>query len=170
MPGLIVIGGAPGCGKSTLATALRAHFHGPWIDFGRLREFHLEADWSNQSPEEETIAFENLVSIIRNYLKHGYANILIDDLRDHRIRQIGGLFAENSAHVLTLFVSDPSELRRRIVTRNDGWKNADAAIAWNQAVIDRAAGDREVKIDTACLSPAQVFAKSLGIISVSTRG
>jgi len=29
MPELIVIGGAPGCGKSTLATQLRGLLHGP---------------------------------------------------------------------------------------------------------------------------------------------
>ena len=72
MPESIVIGGAPGCGKSTLAAQLRALLRGPWIDFGRLRKFHLERDWSNEGHEEEAMTFENLSSIIRNYIRHGY--------------------------------------------------------------------------------------------------
>src|SRR5215218_5326614 len=88
MPELIVIGGAPGCGKSTLAAQLRALLHGPWIDFGRLREFHLERDWSNESREEEQMTFESLLSIIRSYIRHGYRNIIVDDVRDDRIQQI----------------------------------------------------------------------------------
>ena len=88
MPQLIVIGGAPGSGKSTLAGSLRAILRGPVIDFGRLREFHLERDWSNQSAEEEAMTFENLLSIIRNYVRHGHRNIIVEDLQDHRVQQI----------------------------------------------------------------------------------
>src|SRR4029077_933917 len=119
-------GGAPGCGKSTLAMQLRSALRGPWIDFGRLREFHLDRDWSNQSADEETMTFENLQSIIRNYVRHGYHNIIVDDLQDHRIRQLPHILHDVRFQIMTLIVSDPSELRRRIVSRNDGWKDADA--------------------------------------------
>jgi adenylate kinase family enzyme len=85
---LIVIGGAPGSGKSTLAAQLRDLLRGPWIDFGKLREFHLERDWSNQSDEEEAMAFENLVGIIRNYVRHGYRNIIVEDFQDRRVQQV----------------------------------------------------------------------------------
>ena len=60
---VIVIGGAPGTGKSTLARALRNLLNAPWIEFGRLREFHLKPDWSDQSEAEESMAFENLGSV-----------------------------------------------------------------------------------------------------------
>src|SRR3954467_13070947 len=146
MPELIVIGGAPGSGKSTLAAGLRALLRGPWIDFGRLREFHLERDWSNQSPEEELMTFENLLGIIRNYVRHGYTNIIVDDLRDHRIQQIPSALHDVPLQILTLVVSNASELKRRIISRNDGWRDPDAAVEWNQSVIDRACVERERKI------------------------
>jgi broad-specificity NMP kinase len=166
MPGLIVIGGAPGCGKSTLATQLRALLRGPWIDFGRLREFHLERDWSNESIEEEAMTFENLISMVRNYLRHGYNNILVDDLRDHRIQQISSIMSDAPLHILTLFISNPSLLRRRVMTRNEGWKDAEAAVKWNQDVIERAAGDREYKIDVTTKSPAEVVEEALKILDL----
>src|SRR3954467_2408337 len=105
MHGLIVIGGAPGCGKSTLAMQLRALLRGPWIDFGRLREFHLERDWTNQSAEEEAMTFENLLSIIRNYIRHGYRNIIADDLQDHRIQQVPIALHDVPLRIVTLVVS-----------------------------------------------------------------
>src|SRR5688500_6795109 len=120
MPGLIVIGGSPGAGKSTLAAHLRAQLGGPWIDFGRLREFHLNADWSDQSAAEEQMTFENLVYIIRNYLQHGYSSIIVDDLRDHRIQQIPAVLADTDFRILTLVTQDDDELSARITTRNDG--------------------------------------------------
>jgi broad-specificity NMP kinase len=167
MPELIVIGGAPGCGKSTLATQLRALLRGPWIDFGRLREFHLERDWSNQSYEEETMTFENVVSIIRNYVRHGYQNIIVDDLRDDRIQQVPGVLHDVSLRIITLVVSDPAELRRRITIRNDGWKDAEAAVVWNQRVLQRACVAHECKMDVMNKSPSAVLDEVLSELGVS---
>jgi len=170
MPELIIIGGAPGCGKSTLAMQLRDLLRGPWIDFGRLREFHLDRDWSNQSSEEETMTFENLLSIIRNYIRHNYRNIIVDDLRDDRIQQVPGVLNDVSLRIVTLVVSDPSELKRRIMIRNDGWKDAEAAVAWNQRVLQRACVAHECKIDVMNKSPSAVFDEVLGELGVSRTG
>jgi broad-specificity NMP kinase len=167
MPELIVIGGAPGCGKSTLAAQLRVLLGGPWIDYGRLREFHLEHDWSNQSPEEEGMTFENLLFIIRNYLRHGYQNIILDDLRDHRVQQVPSVLPDVSFRIVTLVISNPAELRRRIVQRNDGWKDTEAAVAWNQRVVERPCVAHECKIDVTSKSPRAVLDAVLDELGVS---
>ena len=66
--------------------------------------------------------------------------------------------------IVTLFVSDASELRRRIIERDDGWKDAEAAVAWNQRVIDRACVGHERKIDVTGKSEtrAEMFERSNG--------
>jgi broad-specificity NMP kinase len=167
MPQLIIIGGAPGCGKSTLAAQLRGLLRGPWIDYGRLREFHLEHDWSNQSREEEAMTFENLLVIIRNYIRHGYTSIIVDDLRDHRVQQVPSVLGDVSFRIVTLVISDPAELRRRIEARNEGWKDTEAAVAWNQRVMERPCVAGECKIDVTDKSPGAVLDEVLDELGLS---
>jgi len=67
---LIVIGGSPGSGKTTISRLLYERLgHPPLINFGILREPHLERDWSNWSKKEEKMAFENLEFIAKNRFK-----------------------------------------------------------------------------------------------------
>src|SRR5687768_7415848 len=54
---LIVIAGAPGSGKTAVSDLLHAALRSPYIDFGDLRNFHLDREWSNQSAEEEQMSF-----------------------------------------------------------------------------------------------------------------
>lgn len=164
MPDVIVIGGAPGSGKSTLAAGLKADLRGPWIDFGRLREFHLERDWSDEGPDEEAMTFANLVFILRNYIDNGYRNVLVDDLRDFRIQQAPAVLADLDLRIVTLVVSDDDELRRRILVRNDGWNDAERAVKWNHAVIERYRVEGEHRIDTAGRLPGEVAAAALEVI------
>jgi len=69
---LLVIAGAPGSGKTTVSDILYATLQSPYIDFGDVRNFHLDRQWSNQSPQEEQMSFENLVYILKNYIRYGY--------------------------------------------------------------------------------------------------
>ncbi len=64
---LLVIAGAPGSGKTTVSDILYAALKSPYIDFGDVRNFHLDREWKNQSPREEQMSFENLVII--SYLR-----------------------------------------------------------------------------------------------------
>src|SRR5687768_17028607 len=90
---LIVIAGAPGSGKTTVSDLLYASLQSPYIDFCDVRNFHLNRAWSNHSPEEEQMSFENLLSILKNYIRYGYKNVILNDLQDFRVRQIPELFA-----------------------------------------------------------------------------
>ena len=85
---LLVIAGAPGSGKTTVSDLLYTTLQSPYIDFGDVRNFHLDSQWSNQSSQEEQMSFENLFYILKNYIRYGYKNVILNDLKDFRVQQI----------------------------------------------------------------------------------
>jgi hypothetical protein len=159
MTNLIFINGAPGVGKTTTASFLQKELNSPSIDFGNLRIFHLKRDWSNQSDEEEQMSFENLVYILRNYIKHNYKNVIVTDLRDYRIKQIPELFSKDEYRIFTLTVANDEVLKGRVLeeTRDSGYKDFQKAIEWNKREVDRPLLQNEVKIDNTDLTPEQVL-------------
>jgi dephospho-CoA kinase len=144
---LIVIAGAPGSGKTTVADLLHVRLKSPYIDFGYIREFHLDRDWLNESPREEQMSFENLVYIIKNYIQHGYKNIIVTDLQDFRVRQIPELFGEHRYLIVTMIIKNDNELALRIQNRNDGFRDFKRAIAWNKEIQERPVLIGEHQID-----------------------
>jgi len=159
---LIVIAGAPGVGKSTLCVALSRALGSPYLEFSLLRQPHLDATWSNASPDEHEMAWENLQFVVRNYLRHGYRNVLVTDLRDERVRQVSDVFGDLDYRIVTLVLTDASELRRRISERREGFVNADAAVSWNAAVRARPPLPREMVIE-ADRMPVDALIKAIGV-------
>lgn len=155
MADIIVIGGAPGSGKTTLCRLLQPRLHSPYIDFGWLRQFHLDDMWSNASQREEAMSFENLTAIVDNYLRHGYRNIILTDFEDWRLQEFPTHFPHADLVIATLVLHDDAEHARRVLepTRDSGYRNVDAARAWNHAVIARPAVANEVKIDNTSADP-----------------
>lgn len=162
MVDIIVIAGAPGSGKSSLAELLRDKLNSTNIDYGRLRELHLDREWKNQSAQEEQITFENLLLIVRNYLHHNYRNIIIHDLRDFRVQQIPAEF-QNS--IIITLISENSELEKRIRLRNEGWKDTAEAIKWNEEVKKRSLLPNEHKIDNTYQTPEKTLDQAMEILS-----
>ncbi len=158
---VIVIAGAPGSGKSTLAKQISDRFESPDIDFGKLREFHLDTGWKKQHPEEEAMAFENLLAIIRNYLAHGYRNVAVHDLRAARPADISAAFPDTI--ILTL-VPDDAVLEERIRPRTGGWTDVEGAKAWNQGIKGRTALVNERRIDNSFSAPEETFSKALAVL------
>ena len=156
MARLIILAGAPGSGKSSVAQILNEKLSAPYVDFGKLREFHLDREWKNQNPEEEQLAFENLIFIIRNYFQHGYENVIVDDLQDSRVYQLAQDFPESI--VFTMTPTD-EKLKERITERDVGFKNTEAAIAWNQQCKERNLFPNERRIDNSNESPEQTAEK-----------
>ena len=144
---LIVIAGAPGSGKTTVADLLHRTLASPFIDFGYIREFHLDPEWKKQSSREEQMSFENLVYIIKNYIRYGYQNIIVTDLKDFRVQQIPELFAEYSYLITTMIISSDDELPLRIRKRDDGWRDVARAQAWNKQIQERPLLVGEHRID-----------------------
>ena len=126
---LLVIAGAPGSGKTTVSDILYATLQSPYIDFGDVRNFHLDDEWSNQSLREEQMSFENLVYILKNYVRYGYKNVILNDLKDFRVQQISELFAEHDYLIATLVIESDDELAARIKNRNSGFINVERALA-----------------------------------------
>jgi dephospho-CoA kinase len=154
---LIVIAGAPGSGKTTVADLLHARLRSPYIDFGVIREFHLDRDWLDESPQEEQMSFENLVYIIKNYIRNGYKNILVTDLQDFRVRQIPELFAEYNYLIATMVIKNDTELALRIRNRNDGWRDVPRAVDWNNQIQERPLLLGEHQIDNTHTEPKQTM-------------
>lgn len=168
MYNLIFINGAPGTGKSTTAELLQKELDSPYIDFGNLRIFHLNWDWSNQSSEEEEMSFENLIYILNNYIKHKYSNVIVTDLRDYRTKQIPQLFSKNEYIIFTLIVSDDTILKKRVLneTRDSGYKDFEKAIEWNRREIDRPLLPNEIKIDNTNLTVDNVLKNILNHLKI----
>jgi adenylate kinase family enzyme len=154
---LIVIAGAPGSGKTTVADFLHRTLASPYVDFGYIREFHLDPEWKNQSPREEQMSFENLVYIIRNYISYGYTNIIVTDLKDFRVQQIPILFAGHSYLIATMIISNDVELALRIEQRDDGWRDVKRAQVWNRQIQERPLLIGEHRIDNTHREPERTL-------------
>lgn len=164
MTDLIVIGGSPGTGKSTVCELLRAKLAAPYIEFSSLREFHLDREWKTQNAGEEQMAFENLIYIVRNYVRHGWKNIIVTDLKDFRVVQVPEAFGDLKFVIATLVVDNDDEIASRIRARNSGWTDVEGAISWNRRVRDREAVAGEHKIDNSHRNPQTTAEAIVGLL------
>ena len=149
MVDFIFIAGSPGCGKTTISNLLKSKLNNPpMIDFGWIREFHLDRKWKNASKKEEQMSFENLVFILKNYIKQGYKNIIVNDLQDFRIEQIPKKFSKYNYVIISLIVKDDEELKNRILgERDSGFKDVKTALSWNKKIMERKNLKNEFKVD-----------------------
>jgi adenylate kinase family enzyme len=155
MVDFIFIAGSPGSGKTTISNLLKNKLNNPpMIDFGWIREFHLDRKWKNASKKEEQMSFENLVFILKNYIKHGYKNIIVNDLQDFRIEQIPKKFSKYNYVIISLIVKDNEELKNRILgERDSGFKDVKTALSWNKKIIERKNLQNEFKVDNTHRTP-----------------
>lgn len=145
---LIIFTGAPGSGKTTISLLLQKEFDSPLIDFGNLRIFHLDREWKNANDKEEQMSFENLVFIVKNYIKNGYVNVIINDLKDDRALKLARIFSRRKISLISLVVRD-EELRKRIIDpqRDSGFRDVDRAIECNRMLKERKPLKNELRLD-----------------------
>jgi hypothetical protein len=83
------------------------------------------------------MSFENLCFIIKNYVKNGYKNIIVNDLLEDMIIQVPTIFKNYNYKIISLIVED-KELERRINSpRDSGYKNVKKAVEWNNYIKKR---------------------------------
>lgn len=112
------------------------------------------------------MAFENLVSILVNYARHGYRNVIVNDLEDPRVQQMPIVLHPHTVVIFTLVVRDDQVLRSRVLDpqRDSGFRDVARALAWNRSVIERAPVEHEFKIDNTTPRPDETVATILRII------
>ena len=146
----IFIHGAPGTGKSSLAWALQSRFQSPCFEFGWIPEFRTKSNSTISYVEEEGLAFENLCLVLRNYVRHGFDNIIVTDLRDPIIRQIPRRFSRYHYILVTLWVADDQALKARILdeSRSSGYRDWQEALQLNRAIRARKLMKHEVRLNS----------------------
>jgi len=148
MKDIIIISGAPGSGKTTVAKLLKEKLQFPYIDLGWLREFHLDREWKQANEKEERMSFENLVSILKNYIKNDYRNVIVTDLTDSKVREIPSAFEKDNFIIFSLTIKTDEELQKRVLgERDSGFKNVEEALRWNKDLKERQLLPNERKID-----------------------
>lgn len=164
-PNIIFIAGAPGSGKTTVAELLVQKLHSPYIDFGWLREFHLDREWKKANDREERMSFENLVVILKNYIKYSYKNVIVTDLRDSKIQEISKFFKKDKYVIFTLIIDTDEEMKKRVLgPRDSGFKNVKEAISWNKHLKERKNLLHEIKIDNSHNKPEKTVEQILKFI------
>lgn len=163
----IFIAGSPGTGKTTISKLLQKKLDSPLIDFGNLRVFHLDREWTNANEKEEQMSFENLIFILKNYEKHGYENVIVNDLLDFRILQLEEIFKDSKYIVLSLFVNTDEELKKRVLdsTRDSGFRNHEEALRWNKNLQQRELQANEVRVDNSHNNPEQTVQEIMKLLA-----
>ncbi len=146
---LIFIHGAPGAGKTTVAKALHERMGSPWFEFGWIPEFRQKGEALISYEEEERLSFENLCLVVRNYLRHGFANIIVTDLRDAILRQALRRFTRRKVLLVMLYTSDEELLKQRVLdeTRPSGYRDDQEALELNRLYQKRPLWRNELRID-----------------------
>jgi GTPase SAR1 family protein len=163
---ILFIVGAPGVGKTTLCRILKERLSSPCLEMDWIRSAHLRADWRDASPEEERLSEEILASTLERYLKFGFKNILVVDAQVERIKRLKGLFPGASIAVLTFFLEDANELKRRILNlaRDSGNHDYEGSFLQNRALKAGTGLENEHIVEVGAASPEETVEKILRIL------
>lgn len=163
---LIFIAGAPGTGKSSVALVLHNKLKTPIFEFGWIPEFRQKGNTEISYKEEEKIAFENLTLVLKNYVKHGFKNIIVTDLEDKRILQIEKVFRKENYILVTLLVEDEDVLKKRIMntSRSSGYRDWKEGIEINKKILKRKLIKNEIRINAGYNSVGKIVREILNKI------
>lgn len=161
---VIFITGCPSSGKSSLAKLLQEKLKSPMFEFGWIPEFRLlEIDQSYE--DEEKLSFENLNLVTKNYIKHGYSNVIITDIHDNLIKLIPKIYKNYFYKIITL-IPETEDLVIRINQRKidqTGFSDIEAVLESNEYWI-KSVFKHQIKIYTKNLTLEDLLEQTLAIL------
>jgi shikimate kinase len=139
MKDFIVIAGAPGSGKSTVAKAMQQKLKTPLFEFGWIPEFRYNGSSEISYTEDEALAFENLMLVVKNYAKHNFKNVIITDLENYHIEHLSEEFEGFTYSIFTLVLENKDALKARVLdkTRTSQYRNSEEAQLVNESLLKR---------------------------------
>ncbi len=153
-PKIIIIVGAPGVGKTTVAKILAKRLNGVYMKLSHLRAFHLDPKWKNASRKEANMAYENLVFIAKNYVRHNYTPVIIEDILTTHSQRLKKDFLGLPIFIVNLVMSNQDTQKKRVLTesRDSGYRNWKDALVINRFYQRRKISSVEMKTDTTTIS------------------
>ncbi|MDR6722182.1 adenylate kinase family enzyme [Paenibacillus amylolyticus] len=145
----IILHGSPGNGKTTLSQRLHEHFRTPYFEFGWIPEFRsLAPSVQITQKEEEQLAFENLMLVVKNYNRHGFKHIIITDLNDIRMLDIPKEFERYNYIILTLCSDQDEVIKYRILNRDNenNYTDWETSVEMNSLIRGRSKLPNEYRI------------------------
>ncbi len=159
--------GAQGSGKTTIARILKEKLNSPHIDFDWIRDFHLNKGWSNTSDAEEGMSFENLIFLLKNYVKHNYKNVIVGGFVEENVNKILEELKDYKYIIITLILTNVEILKKRVLTesRDSGYRDFEKSIEFNRKLKDELKFTNENKIDNTNQSPEETASQIIKILS-----
>ncbi|HSQ94175.1 MAG TPA: AAA family ATPase [Methanoregula sp.] len=157
---LVVIRGAPGVGKSTLAGGLKARFpQGVTVEVDAFKGMMHTWDWQDTRQHHHITGAAGMACL--SYLENGYSPVIAVDTFSPQL--LGKFMAmmntspKKPSCLIVALVCDPEILAQRIQCRKTGWCHAEPALAIND-LLRKSGTAGDVLIDTGTRSPDEVLA------------
>jgi len=165
-PDLILLKGAPGVGKSTVAKLLAQHFpSGVRVEVDTLRQMVIAVDWTNQAEHRKLLTLS--AQLAAGFLRSGFSPIILVDTFSGD--KIDGFLTEFHAQcpskrvcVVVLHAAE-DVLRERVSNREEGaFRDIGISVRINNEAV-RDARPSERVLDTSTLTPTDVMGAILRI-------
>ena len=153
---LIILAGSSGNGKTTVGKKLHELLKSPFMEFTWIPEFRALNPHKNITPKkEEEIAFENMMLVCKNYLRHKFENIIVSDFNDVRLLDIPLQFRDFSYVIITLYSESDESIKERIINRmksksenDESFDDYEFSIKHNKIIANRKLLPNEYRVRT----------------------